>query len=113
MQNVRECEKVRVRIPQLTSFENAIRIYNSKMSIGNKEIDELFAPAHGKKISSSTKTKLKELVSIYVIENNLNRCGAGGGAVATKTAFLAWGIDIAELEKGYSKLKKLGIAESN
>lgn len=89
-----------IRVPRVTSIENAVLIYYSNLDLGNKEIRELFGP-----LGSARLVGLKRLV----IEEMKNRgqLQYDSTSVRTKTAYEVWGLDIADLEKRLAKLRKL------
>ena len=96
-----------MRIPKLKSISGAIRIYYTNIELDNQTIRELFAPAKGDKISSTCVCDLKELARGKMREQG---CPVyDGKRVNTKVAFEAWGLDIADLEERYEKLKSLQI----
>lgn len=91
-----------MNIPQITGIETAIRIYYQYPEIGSKEMAELFT-----RHSKSTINRLKRLAYEQMIKDDVY--GHGMYKVNTTSAFTAWGIDIDDLEKRRSKLKKLGL----
>ncbi len=93
-----------MRIPEV-NLANAIRAYYTKFELNNQDIDEIFE----RKIGSTLMQSLKKAAKAKMIENERNSYGSY--AVVTECAFDAWGLDITELEKRYSKLKKLGLIE--
>lgn len=92
-----------VRIPQISSVQNAIRIYYENIEIGNADIKSLFG-----KVGSQTIVKLKEVAKKQMAEDEVPSWNAMH--VNTKAAYKAWGIDIEDLEKRYKKLKQLGVS---
>lgn len=93
--------RVHVRIPNPTSLEAAVRIYYEYIQIGNREIMELFG------VSDATALKLKKLAKEQMDAEGILPWNAL--QVETKAAYRAWGLDIADLEKRYNKLKKLAV----
>lgn len=93
----------RVRIPAIADLATAIRLYYSKLELSNADIRELF-PETGK----STILKLKKKAQEYMTEKGT--LAYGGYSVNTRDAYSAWGLDIADIEKRYEKLKKLEMA---
>ena len=93
--------KGHVRIPNPVSLETAIWIYHEKIQIGNREIKELFG------VSDATALKLKKLAKEQMDAEGILPWNAL--QVETKAAYRAWGLDIADLEKRYNKLKKLAV----
>ena len=89
-----------MNIPQITSIDNALKIYYSHSELGNKEISSLFG-----QLSSATTAKLKKLVKD---EMNIREILSYGlNKINTTVAFDVWGIDINDLEKRRKKLKAL------
>lgn len=86
---------------RLTEPDKVLRIYYSNREIGNAEIQELFGG-----IGQATACKLKKRALDLMRERGVVRMGRH--CVNTAVAFEAWGIDIAEIERRYAKLKKLG-----
>lgn len=89
-----------VRIPQTTSIETAIRLYYEKPELTNKDIVELFG-----KLANSTVARLKNKAREQMIEDNVPVWNPQ--RVNTKSAYIAWGIDVDDLEMRYEKLKQL------
>lgn len=87
----------RVRIPQLTSLETAIRLYYERIELSSSDIRELFG-----RLASSTIAKLKALAREKMLENDRPIWNAQ--CVNTEDAYTAWGLDIASLERRYKKL---------
>lgn len=96
----------RVRIPQITSIETAIRLYYERIELDNDDIRELFG-----KLGSATIARLKNVVRERMRENstpiwNVQR-------VNTEDAYAAWGLDIASLERRYKKLCSMNMRKGN
>ena len=89
-----------MNIPQITSIDNALKIYYSHSEIGNKEIISLFG-----RLSSATTAKLKKLAKDEMISRDI--LSYGMHKVNTTVAYDVWGIDINDLEKRHKKLKTL------
>jgi len=89
-----------MNIPQITSIDNALKIYYSHSELGNKEISSLFG-----RLSSATTAKLKKLVKDEM--NIRDILSYGLNKINTTVAFDVWGIDINDLEKRRKKLKTL------
>ncbi|MCL2663646.1 MAG: hypothetical protein FWE83_10040 [Oscillospiraceae bacterium] len=89
-----------MNIPQITSIDNALKIYYTHSEIGNKEIALLFG-----RHSSATAAKLKKVVKNEMIKRN--EISYGLYKVKTGTAFDVWGIDVSDLEKRRKKLQAL------
>ena len=91
-----------MRIPTISSLENALKIYYENVEIGNKEIIILFGNR-----STATISRLKKLVKAEMIKRNMPAFSTF--KVNTAIAFEVWGIDIADLEKRLYKLKELSL----
>lgn len=89
-----------VRIPIITSIENAIFIYYSRIEIGNKDITELFG-----NLSSATISRLKRKAREQMAIDGVKSWTGYG--VSTESAYRAWNLDINDLERRYAKLKEL------
>ena len=95
-----------VRIPQIAGIETAIRIYYENVEIKNADIRELF----GANIGGAKLVKLKKLAKEVMTERNIPSLDAT--AVNTAAAYEAWGLDIADLEKRWKKLRAMGLERS-
>ena len=95
--------KNRTATPQITSIENALKVYYNHSEIGNKEITALFG-----KRSSATISRLKRMVKDEMHEQGVFSYRAN--TVNTAVAFTVWGLDIADLEQRMKKLKELNFA---
>lgn len=91
-----------VRIPQIADLGTAIRLYYDKQMLSNADIRKLFGDKH----SSATIKRLKDLAMEKMHADNV--CFWNSRMVDTETAFKAWGLDIASMERRYCKLKKFG-----
>ena len=89
-----------MNIPQITSIDNALRIYYTHSEIGNKEIASLFG-----RLSSATTAKLKKLAKDEMMNREI--LSYGMYKINTGIAFDVWGIDVADLEERRKKLKAL------
>lgn len=92
---------IRVRIPQVTDSQKAIRLFYEKTEIGNAEINAIF----GGRLSSARVAKLKHLAVQRMQENNIPRYD--DHKVNIECAYEVWGIDIKRLERGIDKINKL------
>ena len=84
--------------PDITT---AIRIFYSYTEIGNKQIEELFG-----KVSSRTQSLLKQKARAVMVERGKET--ANPFNVNTICAYDSWGLDVPDMEKRLTKLKKLG-----
>lgn len=91
-----------VRIPMIVSVERAVWIYNNCPYMGNAEIEQLFG-----KMSSDKRVKMKNIVFDEMRERGMMRYN--DTTVNTDVAFEVWGLNIADLERRYSKLRKYGM----
>lgn len=89
-----------VRIPQPQSLETAIRLYYEKNEIKNEDIKTLFGA-----LGSARVARLKTLARDEMKRSEVMSWDAT--AVNTECAYRAWGINIADCERKYNKLKKL------
>ncbi len=89
-----------VRVPQINNVETAVLTYYAKVSLSNKDIKDLFG-----NISSSTVYKLKLKAKAQQEEDE--RMSYNSSTVDTESAYKAWGLDIDELERRLTKLRKL------
>lgn len=96
----------RVRIPQITSIETAIRLYYERIELDNDDIRELFG-----KLGSATISKLKNVVRERMRERDTPIWNAQ--RVNTEDAYAAWGLDIASLERCYKKLCSMNMRKGN
>lgn len=91
-----------VRIPMIVSVERAVWVYNNCPYMGNHELEALFG-----KMSSDKRVKLKKLVFDEMAARGLMRYN--DTLVNTTVAYEVWGLDIADLERRYGKLRKYGM----
>ena len=89
-----------MNIPEITSIDNALKIYYNHSEIGNKEINALFG-----RRSSATVSRLKRIVKDEMSNRDILTYGAN--KVNTKVAFDVWGLDVQDLEKRMKKIKEL------
>ena len=89
-----------MNIPQITSIDNALRIYYAYSEIGNKEIATLFG-----RLSSATIVKLKKLAKEEMMIKD--EYSYGMYKVNTCIAYDIWGIDVVDLERRRKKLQAL------
>ena len=92
----------KLNIPQITSIENALRIYYRHPEIGNKQIIELFG-----NISHTTIAKIKKYVRDEMYQQE--KISFGTNTVNTEIAYQVFGLDISDLEKRLMKLQELGL----
>lgn len=92
--------QVRVRIPQITSIETALRLYYSRLELSSTDMKVLFG-----EISDTAVWKLKKKAKELMAERSTPVWNAG--YVNTEVAYEAWGIDVLDLERRHEKLKKL------
>lgn len=92
--------QVRVRIPQITSIETALRLYYSRIELSSTDMKELFG-----EISDTEIWKLKKKARELMTERSTPMWNAR--YVNTEVAYEAWGIDVLDLERRHEKLKKL------
>ena len=89
-----------VRVPSTVDIAAAIRLYYEKSEISNADIIAIFG-----KMGSAKVAALKKLALEKMAENGVrlwdSRC------VNTDSAYTAWGLSIADLEKRYSRLQKI------
>lgn len=93
-----------MRIPQIASVTKAVEIYCNNITLGNKQIKELFGGISGNKISQLKKAAREQMEKDGAPAYN-------GYTVSTICAFKAWGLDIKELYKRYRTIQKLKIKE--
>lgn len=93
-------KNIRVRIPQLHSIEDAVRLYYEKSELTNNDIKQLF-DVH----SSATIAKLKNLARERMAEENVPAWDSRN--VNTAVAYSVWGLQIDNLEKRLKKLREL------
>lgn len=94
--------EVRPNIPELGSIKVAVEMYWKKPALRNADIHMLFP-----NIGKDTVQRLKKLARERT--NELKKMQWSSTTVLTEDAFEAWGLNIENLEKRYSKLKRLGV----
>lgn len=93
-----------VKVRRIADIDTTLRIYYENVEIGNKEIRELY----GEQTSSSTLSRLKKVAKDEMLKRGI-LLQFTPYCVDTVSAFAAWGIDIADLEKRRQKLIKLNL----
>lgn len=91
-----------VRVPQIADLKTAIDIYYNNITLGNKEIRQLFG-----KVGDFKMRNLKQAAMDEMLKQKLPVWDAY--RVNTKVAYTVWGLDIDDIEKRYAKLIKLGL----
>lgn len=91
-----------VRVPQVTSLETAIRLYYQRIELSNSDIRELFG-----KLAPATIKSLKNKALAIMTERNTPFWNAQ--RVNTEIAYEAWGLNIADLERRFKKLKAMEV----
>lgn len=91
-----------VRVPQVTSLETAIRLYYERIELSNSDIRELFG-----KLAPATIKSLKNKALAIMTEPNTPVWNAQ--RVNTEIAYEAWGLNIADLERRFKKLKAMEV----
>lgn len=97
---MREKTNIRVRVPQVRSVEDAIRLYYEKNELSSSDIKMLF-DVH----SSATIAKLKNLAREKMAAENIPVWDSRN--VNTAKAYECWGLQIENLEHRLKKLKEL------
>lgn len=87
---------MRIKLPQ--DIAKAVEFYYSKIELSSKDIRELFG------CSKSSSQKLKEIARELMAKEEAFPFSASN--VLTDVAYRAWGLDIEDLEKRLTKLKK-------
>ena len=85
-------------------FVKCLEYYYKLHEIGIKEISEMFNICRSKASQMKSDVRAEQLRRNILCFNPV--------CVNTELAFELWGIDIAEVEKRVTKLKKLGMIES-
>lgn len=83
------------------NIEAAVRLYYERFELSSNDIKEIFGD-----MSAVTCTRYKRKAWEQMAEDQTTTWSARN--VNTQSAFTAWGLDIAELEKRLNKLRKLG-----
>ena len=87
------------------NIQAAVRIYYEKISLGGKEIREIF----GFKSDSAATKKKKEAIA-YFAKQDINPIHTVNNRLDTWKAYEAWGLQIADLEKRLKKLRQYGFS---
>lgn len=93
---------IRVRVPPIVSVEVAVRVYWSYPELGNPQLEELFG-----KRSPNTYSSLKKAAWEVMREDDMFSTNAS--RVNTDAAYRAWGLDIEDLTKRYTRLQRIGV----
>ena len=88
-----------MRIPKIASVQKAVEIYYCNLTLGTKEIRELFGGIGHDKIR-----ELKNAARAQMDEDEVPYFG--GFEVSTISAYKAWGLDIQDLTERYQAVKK-------
>ncbi len=89
-----------INIPPITSVESALEVYYKFPQLGNKEIRLIFGQIGSAKICQLkviARDKMHERGEILYNDR----------LVGTDAAFKAWGIDVADLEKRFTRLRRM------
>ena len=86
------------------NIETAVELYYRKLHLDGRDVSAIFGG-----VSRATVCKLKEKARAKMKENGQPIWDSFH--VETKSAFEAWGLDIADLEHRLMKLQKLGMRE--
>jgi len=89
-------------IPKISNIENALKVYYENPEIGNREIILLFGNR-----STVTISKLKKIARAEMIKKDVPSFSAN--KVNTRIAYIAWGIDVNDLQERRKKLKELSL----
>lgn len=95
---------MRMRIPQITSIETALRLHDETIELNNAQIQELFGPLGSNRISALKKMVRDELTA-------QNKPIRNERTVDTDTAYKVWGLDIDQIEKKHAKMRKHGFVK--
>ena len=98
-------DKPHVNIPQVADIRVALDIYYSKLTLTGEDIQTLFARPDGRRLSSATVAKLRQLAEIEREDRQIK--SRNPRHVNTDSAFRAWGLDIDEMERRFAHLKKI------
>lgn len=93
-----------MNIPQIASVETAVRIYNERFCLYNKDIRELFPG-----IGPTTVARLKDVARAEASLRGMLQYD--GRSVLTRIAYRAWGLDIDQLTHRLRKIKQLKLTE--
>lgn len=89
--------------PRIASVEVAVELYYSTYALYTADLRRLFPGA-----SATTLSRLKRAAREYTLSHGLMLID--NLSVPTNDAYKAWGLDIAELEEKFKKLKRLGLS---
>lgn len=89
-----------INIPPIASVESALEVYYRFPQLGNKEIRQIFGP-----LSSAKICQLKDVAREKMTERGEIRYN--NRLVGADSAYQAWGIDIADLERRLARLRRL------
>lgn len=89
-----------------TDVQTAMEMYYRKTELESDDISKLFGTK-----SSATIARLKRMAREEMAKNGV--MPFSNTAVTVDLAYQAWKLDIADLERRYNKLKKLGLLRPN
>lgn len=89
-----------INVPTITSVEAALDTFYKFPQLGNKEIKLIFG-----QIGSAKICELKVLAREKMKEQNQPLWN--NKTVNTDSAYQAWGLDVADLERRYARLKRM------
>lgn len=95
---------IKVRIPEITGIDTAIRLFYEKIELTNSDIIKLFG-----KHSNSTITRLKKKAREQMAADNVTVWN--DLRINTASAYKAWGINVKDLE--YRRAMLLQLAETD
>lgn len=86
-----------INIPRIASIETAINVYNENLYLGSKEIKTLFPGIGNARVSA-----LKKEANAYTRAEG--RIPYSAHEVLTKDAYVAWHLDITELNAKHDEI---------
>ena len=86
-----------INIPRIASIEKAVNIYNENLYLGSAQIKELFPGIGNARVSA-----LKKVANAYTREQK--RIPYSAHEVLTKDAYVAWHLDIVELNAKHDEI---------
>lgn len=89
--------KSHINIPRIASIETAINVYNENLYLGSKEIKTLFPGIGNARVAA-----LKKVANAYT--RSQERIPYSAHEVLTKDAYVAWHLDIAELNTKHDEI---------
>jgi|GEM_PF-559249 len=89
--------KHHINIPRIASIETAINVYNENLYLGSKEIKTLFPGIGNARVAA-----LKKVAIAYT--RSQERIPYSAHEVLTKDAYIAWHLDIAELNAKHDEI---------